>query len=235
MKLSVYAVVFLSLLSSAGAQISPGTITTGGAVSFSNQSQDNSEASGATAEISTTNFTFQPQVGYVIVENLTIGLSPFISTSKDESYYASPVVVESPTKFLFNYNSSVTKSTGYGVGVFASYHYFVDPGIAFIVQTGASIGMHKGKTDQYMSDVLLSTYDTEYTTIGATASVGCAFFVTNTIELAAMFDIVRFTSQSSITDSQISATSRHSESTVSNITASLNPTTLQLSARYLFR
>ena len=115
-----------------GFGFSKGNVILEGNLSFSSNTETNSDSTGDLDETKTSSINFNPKVGYFFSDKLALGVELGIGSAKnEETIFGSPNVVTEDTGSLF------------GAGVFARY-YFLDLGERF--KTYAEAGLGFGST-----------------------------------------------------------------------------------------
>lgn len=123
---SVTAFVFVTVL--AHAQTSSGNMMIGGSVGFSSVAREGGSVNDASS------FTFSPSFGYFISDNLAIGTSLTVSSSRTGT------------------GSAKTVNSSFGLGPFARYYKFTgNENFAIFGQAGLSFA--SGKTDPAFGNV----------------------------------------------------------------------------------
>jgi outer membrane protein len=120
-KLLLTLVCFFMLFFGARAQTSHGSLSLGGAISFTADTQETSSEDQKSTE-----FRFIPSAGYFVADNLAVGLNLGLSSSKTKQ------------------GSSESKTNSFAVGPFARYYMFTsNDKFAFTGEAGLLFGSRK--------------------------------------------------------------------------------------------
>ncbi len=130
------------------------------------------------AEIKTTNFNFNPQVGYFVTDKIAVGIFAKVGTSNEDNYGEGVDIQE--------------KASTFDIGAFGRY-YFLELGSRFktYAEVAAGYESENGETVTAGSSVK----DPKISGFGANAGIGAQFFLTDKIAVNYKFaNVIGFNS-----------------------------------------
>ena len=133
----------------AGFGFSKGNVIVEGNLGFGSTNDKNTE-------VKTSNFEFNPKVGYFVSDKFAIGVELGVGSNKEETA-----------------GTETNKNSNFNAGVFGRY-YFLDLGQRFKTYAEAGLGMTSGK---------FSLADTKYSGFGAGAGLGINYFVSESFAI----------------------------------------------------
>ncbi len=149
----------------AGFGFSKGNVIVEGNLGFGSTNDKNTEEK-------TSNFEFNPKVGYFLTDKFAIGVELGVGSDKAETA-----------------GTETDKNSNFNAGVFGRY-YFLDLGQRFKTYAEAGLGMTSGKTKSFPA-----TTDTKYSGFGAGAGLGINYFVSESFAINfGLTDILSYSS-----------------------------------------
>ena len=115
-------------------------------------------------EFKTSSFDFNPKVGYLISDDLAVGVQLMVGSDKEETTVAG--------------TTTETKASNFGAGVFARY-YFLELGKRFQTYGEFGVGFDSAKFD----DGVDATDDLKSNGLGAGLGLGMNYFVTENLAI----------------------------------------------------
>ncbi len=156
MKKLVTVLAFILVASGAFAQFNQGRYLVGGSVGLNSSTFKADNGNTTTTTGKQTSFSFSPDAGYFVIDNLAVGASLGLSTSAYKS------------------DGSSDKSNSTNVTIIPFVRYYLDPGVFFQAHVGGGSGKDK---DTYTAGQTTITTTTKVSLLNWGVGVGYAYFL----------------------------------------------------------